>query len=136
MLPPVRGPWTASLYGLLAADQDAVLDPVIPAGQSDVAVLDDDDLQMALYLCYELHYTDIAGVAGRKWKWIPLVLMFRAGTGGSVRTRPAGLFAGITGGRLAPQLARNCSGWCERIRDRRSRGTCRRRRRWISFAST
>ncbi len=33
---------------------------------------------MALYLCYELHYAQIVGVAP-EMEWSPLVLMFRAG---------------------------------------------------------
>jgi hypothetical protein len=39
-------------------------------------VLSDDDLQMALYLCYELHYAGIEGVDERM-EWSPVVLMFR-----------------------------------------------------------
>jgi heme oxygenase-like protein len=73
-LPPVRGPWTAALYSLLAAVGDP--DPSLPATDAD-DVLGDDDLQMALYLCYELHYSDIDGVDDRL-EWSPLVLMFRA----------------------------------------------------------
>jgi Iron-containing redox enzyme len=73
-LPPVRGPWTAALYNLLTAAGDP--DPAIPVGDSS-DVLHDDDLQMALYVCYELHYSDIEGVDDRM-EWSPLVLMFRA----------------------------------------------------------
>jgi hypothetical protein len=38
--------------------------------------LADDDLQMALYLCYELHYAGLDGVDDRM-EWSPIVLMFR-----------------------------------------------------------
>ncbi|HEY2320355.1 MAG TPA: iron-containing redox enzyme family protein [Solirubrobacteraceae bacterium] len=84
-LPPVRGPWTEALYNLLAAPAPAparadagagAAQPAVPLG--DVEHLPyDDDLQMALYLCYELHYSAIDGVDERM-EWSPLVLMFRA----------------------------------------------------------
>ena len=86
-LPPVRGPWTASLYELLETGGAAMEDPVIPACLSDVAVLDDDDLQMALYLCYELHYMGIAG-RGRGMGVGAVVLRFRAASRRASR-RPA-----------------------------------------------
>jgi len=35
-----------------------------------------DDFQLALYLCYELHYRSFAGVDGR-WEWEPSMLAFR-----------------------------------------------------------
>jgi Iron-containing redox enzyme len=73
-LPPVRGPWTEALYNLFAAE-GAPNRPVPAAAVEDV--LYDDDLQMALYLCYELHYAAIDGVDERM-EWSPLVLMFRA----------------------------------------------------------
>jgi hypothetical protein len=38
--------------------------------------LGDDDFQLALYLCYELHYRSFAGVDER-WEWEPSVLDFR-----------------------------------------------------------
>ena len=37
----------------------------------------DDDLQLALYLCYELHYRSFAGVADDR-EWDPTLLAFRA----------------------------------------------------------
>jgi hypothetical protein len=37
----------------------------------------DDDLQMALYLCYELHYAALEGVDDRM-EWSPILLMLRA----------------------------------------------------------
>lgn len=36
-----------------------------------------DDLQLALYLCYELHYRGIAGVPD-SWEWSPVLLELRA----------------------------------------------------------
>jgi Iron-containing redox enzyme len=73
-LPPVRGPWTEALYNLFVAEGAPAA--IVPVGPVD-DVLCDDDLQMALYLCYELHYSAIDGVDERM-EWSPLVLMFRA----------------------------------------------------------
>jgi hypothetical protein len=39
--------------------------------------LSDDDLHLALYLCYELHYRGLAG-ADADWEWDPALLCFRA----------------------------------------------------------
>ena len=74
-LPPVRGPWTEALYGLLRAPgENRVLAPMDVRGAD---VLADDDLQMALYLCYELHYAGIQGIDERM-EWSPAVLMLRS----------------------------------------------------------
>jgi hypothetical protein len=43
-----------------------------PAGDA----LADDDLHLALYLCYELHYRGLAGVDER-WEWEPSLLALR-----------------------------------------------------------
>jgi hypothetical protein len=83
VLPPVRGVWTEALYGLLgrpessfaAANATEIVRPCVRA-DSAADVLSDDDLQMALYLCYELHYAGIEGVDERM-EWSPLVLMLR-----------------------------------------------------------
>jgi hypothetical protein len=45
-----------------------------PAGDA----LADEDLQLALYLCYELHYRGLDGVDER-WEWEPSLLALRAG---------------------------------------------------------
>jgi len=41
-----------------------------------VDALADDDLHLALYCCYELHYRGLAGV-GPEWEWHPALLGFR-----------------------------------------------------------
>jgi Iron-containing redox enzyme len=46
----------------------------IPAAQPDGA----EDLQLALYLCYELHYRGLPGVDER-WEWEPSLLALRSG---------------------------------------------------------
>jgi hypothetical protein len=48
----------------------------LPDRAADALV--DDDLQLALYLCYELHYSGIARV-DPAWEWDPGLLAFRAG---------------------------------------------------------
>ncbi len=46
-----------------------------PVASTDA--LGDDDLQMALYACYELHYQGLPGVDDR-WEWEPSLLAQRA----------------------------------------------------------
>jgi hypothetical protein len=72
-LPAPRGPlseflvdrWRGPARPLSGAPAVRVDDP-----------LGDDDLQLALYLCYELHYRSFAGVDER-WEWEPSLLQFR-----------------------------------------------------------
>ena len=68
-LPPARGPLTEALLSHLAGSD---------IGQVTVEVdpRTDDDLQLALYLCYQLHYGGIAGVPD-DFEWDPVVLAFR-----------------------------------------------------------
>lgn len=49
--------------------------PFPGAGETDV--LGDDDAQLSLACCYELHYRSFAGVDER-WEWAPELLGFRA----------------------------------------------------------
>jgi hypothetical protein len=62
------------LYGLLGVS--AATAPGAHRNAGYPSPLDDDDLQLALYLCYELHYSGLWGVDDRM-EWSPLVLMFR-----------------------------------------------------------
>lgn len=73
-LPPARGPWTQGLLGLLSGATEA---PPVPDRGAAQDVLADDDLQLALYLCYELHYAELDGVDERM-EWSPPVLSLRA----------------------------------------------------------
>jgi Iron-containing redox enzyme len=71
-LPEARGDASALLI-------EHLVDPVheLPFVEVDVAdPLADDDLQLALYLCYELHYRGLAGVDER-WEWEPSLLALR-----------------------------------------------------------
>ena len=72
--PAPRGPLSAAvLSGLRHAPGSLVPTPPVPRGDA----LADDDLQLALYLCYELHYRGLIGVDPR-WEWDPALLGFRA----------------------------------------------------------
>ena len=73
ILPAPRGPLSAAVILALSDPVDAVSLPH-PAAIDDP--LADDDLQLALYVCYELHYRGFAGVAD-EWEWEPSLLGFR-----------------------------------------------------------
>jgi hypothetical protein len=72
-LPPPRGPRSAALIAALRAG--AAPSPLPPSADPPEP-LDDDDLHLALYLCYELHYRGIAG-AGADLEWDPAIIAFR-----------------------------------------------------------
>ena len=79
-LPGARGPISAALLGTLTdhGDVGAVV-AACSAGLADRApsdVLADDDLQLTLYLAYELHYGGLPGVDDR-WEWQPDLLRAR-----------------------------------------------------------
>lgn len=71
-LPAARGPWTEALLALLR--EPGWPDSLPPPPQDPLA---DDDFEMALYLCYELHYSGIVGVPD-ELEWHPGILLFRA----------------------------------------------------------
>jgi hypothetical protein len=74
LLPGARGPLTAELAELLSARPSDAL--AIPGW----ATADDDpwseDHQLALYVCYELHYRSFRSVDAT-WEWHPAVLALR-----------------------------------------------------------
>ena len=74
-LPAPRGPLSARLIESLQRPPHQILGPELPAVSDPLA---DDDLHLALYLCYELHYRGLPGVDER-WEWDPSLLGFRAG---------------------------------------------------------
>ncbi|MCW3032243.1 MAG: hypothetical protein JWM60_588 [Solirubrobacterales bacterium] len=74
VLPDPRGPWTEELFTALMNAPGHVPVPVTTQAADPLA---DDDEQLALYICYELHYAQIAGVDER-WEWDPALLAFRA----------------------------------------------------------
>ncbi|MFI5585581.1 iron-containing redox enzyme family protein [Amycolatopsis sp. NPDC051758] len=72
-LPAARGPLSESVLGTLLREQ--------PRADLGFAVLADtdplgDDLQLALHLCYELHYQGLPGVSD-EWEWDPELLRLR-----------------------------------------------------------
>jgi hypothetical protein len=73
-LPLARGPLTGSLFEHLLRTPHQIPDAPVPVPADAVA---DDDLQLALYTCYELHYRGFAGVDER-WEWEPSLLAVRA----------------------------------------------------------
>jgi hypothetical protein len=73
-LPASRGPLSATVLSALRQRPGAVGRTPPLAG---VDALTDDDLQLALYCCYELHYRGFAG-ADADWEWDPALLSFRA----------------------------------------------------------
>ena len=74
-LPEPRGPITSSLFQALRQAPGAPLASRLGSLSGDT--LADDDLQLALYICYELHYAKLEGVDER-WEWTPSLLGFRA----------------------------------------------------------
>jgi Iron-containing redox enzyme len=74
-LPQPRGELSAHLLRELAAPVHDLAAP--PAVQVDDP-LADEDLQLALYCCYELSYRGFDAVDER-WEWAPALLAFRAG---------------------------------------------------------
>jgi heme oxygenase-like protein len=72
-LPSPRGPITERLIDGLR-DQPGTLRSVhVPRHEEP---LSDEDLQLALYLCYELHYRGLPGV-DECWEWDPSLLALR-----------------------------------------------------------
>jgi Iron-containing redox enzyme len=82
---PSAGPLSESIGGLIQtppladrgvepATMRASMRPLVDAVEEPLA---DDDLQLALYLCYELHYRSFAGVHPA-WEWDPTLLAARA----------------------------------------------------------
>src|SRR3954470_8402458 len=73
VLPAARGPLSASVLGTLLREH--------PRADLDFDGLADadplgDDLQLALHLCYELHYQGLPGVSA-DWEWDPELLRLR-----------------------------------------------------------
>jgi hypothetical protein len=73
ILPEPRGEISELLLGALAL---AVHPLDVPPIATPADPLADEDLQLALYLCYELHYRGLPGVAD-EWEWEPSLLALR-----------------------------------------------------------
>lgn len=71
-LPRPRGPLSEAVLAVLEGHPGALPEP-----ETDPrAALCDEDLQLALYVAYELHYRSFAGVAP-EWEWDATLLEFR-----------------------------------------------------------
>jgi hypothetical protein len=89
-LPPPRGPLSEQLFEALQGQPDKGL-----GGPDSIDCVDpiaDEDLQLALYVAYELHYTAIDGIDER-WEWAPSLLSFRAALEGPFEEAVAELVA-------------------------------------------
>ena len=77
-LPDPRGPVSDAVLTAVARDPGRPIDLRHFAWQGQVAdACTDDDLQLALWLAYELHYRGLADVDDR-WEWHPELLWARA----------------------------------------------------------
>jgi hypothetical protein len=94
-LPRPRGALSAALIEGLAGEPGGV-DLPAPDGVDPLA---DEDLHLALYCCYELHYRSFAGV-DESWEWDPSLLAFRAGLEAEFSTALDGL---VPRRQVAPQ---------------------------------
>jgi Iron-containing redox enzyme len=74
-LPPPRGPLSERLFVALEGPPDVALEA--PSAVDSADPIADEDLQLALYIAYEIHYTSIRGV-DEGWEWAPSLLAFRA----------------------------------------------------------
>jgi Iron-containing redox enzyme len=72
-LPSARGPLTAYLFTALHRVPHRLSWPVVTCDD----VLFDDDVQLALYCCYELHYQGFSGVSD-DWEWEPSLIALRS----------------------------------------------------------
>jgi hypothetical protein len=79
-MPPARGPGSTWLTAALRSDpagMPAAFPVLPPAGPGPaVPAWEDDDLQLALWCCYELHYRGFDD-ADDGWEWHPAILGFR-----------------------------------------------------------
>lgn len=73
LLPEPRGPLTSRLVDALRRNDPGALPPVLAPAADPI---DDEDLQLALWICYELHYRGFDDVAD-DWEWQPELLRLR-----------------------------------------------------------
>jgi hypothetical protein len=76
MMPPVRGQLSAWLAAVLRRDPASPTTITPPAPGPGPAAWTDDDLQLALWCCYELHYRGFDDVDDG-WEWHPAITGFR-----------------------------------------------------------
>jgi hypothetical protein len=100
-LPVPRGPLSEELLAALARPVGAL--PAL-GGLLDPAPdpLLDEDLQLALYACYELHYRGLPGV-DEEWEWEPSLLALRRELEARLQAGLEALTGPPTGEALAPE---------------------------------
>ncbi len=79
-LPAARGPLSEALVNALRQDPhelDLTVADVLDRSGDPVGALTDEDLQLSLFICYELHYRGWDGV-DEAWEWHPDLLRVRA----------------------------------------------------------
>lgn len=74
-LPAPRGPVSSAIIAALRS-QDAALAPRVDALPHPADPVADDDLQLSLWVCYELHYRGFDGVDD-DWEWEPGLIRVR-----------------------------------------------------------
>ncbi len=94
-LPVPRGPLSHALLDALVHDPHDLRLPAEPIPSDPLA---DEDLQLALYLCYELHYRGLPGVSDG-WEWEPALLDANGGA-------KVDIVLEMTGGRVFDQSLR------------------------------
>jgi hypothetical protein len=96
-LPAPRGPLSGIVFAVLRTSPGSLsLDDAMALDLSEVAdPLTDDDLHLALYCCYELHYRGFEDVDER-WEWDPILLALRARLEASFEAGLAEALAGWT----------------------------------------
>ncbi len=72
-LPKARGPVSECLLEALVGGRRSLSPIALPAVEDPLA---DEDLQLSLYLCYELHYRGLPGIDDG-WEWEPSLLALR-----------------------------------------------------------
>ncbi len=73
-LPQPRGPLSEQLFEALEGPAHTRI--ASPGAIESADPIADEDLQLALYVAYELHYTAIDGV-DEEWEWSPSLIAFR-----------------------------------------------------------
>lgn len=81
--PSARGPVSASLLDILRSPSDRTSEELLAlsglaedAVAATASILTDEDLQLALFCLYELHYSGRDG-ADERWEWKPDLLAVR-----------------------------------------------------------
>jgi heme oxygenase-like protein len=103
-LPAPRGVVSAAVIDALS-ERGRWAGPPALTGSEPAGVLHDDDLQLALFVCYELHYRGWDGVDDR-WEWDPELLRLRAGLEASFEGALLGLVGAPAGPVAAEEMPR------------------------------